>query len=870
MLNALLRWSTLALLLVGAGTGSAWAQTDLVDVVLQLKWHHQFQFAGYYAALEKGYYQEAGLSVTMREAHADTNTLKDVLKGQADFGVGTSELMISYAKGLPVLMLAPIFQHSPLVMLVRADAGIESVHDLPGKKIMIEPQSAQLLAYFLSEGIQLEQLKYQQHNFSSTDLIAGRIDGLSAYISDEPFLLEQAKIPYRMFTPRANGMDFYGDTLFTSQRYFSRFPERVKAFREASLKGWEYALKHPEEMIALIQARYNPHGHTAAQLRYEAEHTFEMIRPDFVEVGYSNPGRWKYIQEVYQKYNLMPQDASFKGFFYSDKEPSLRLPLWASILLPASVLLTSALALILLLVAFFNRQLRQEIQEREKIEQALILSRNELSQANMAKREFLAHMSHEIRTPMNGLVSMLSLLKNTPLPTAAQHYAEIAHHSAGLLLNLVGDILDFSRIEAGKLQLDPQPFSLHGKVSEVVSTLAIQAHQKGLSVHVFLSVPAPPPLWGDASRIQQVLFNLMGNAIKFTETGHVRLEVTLQSAAHQTAALTFKVFDTGIGVDAETLKDLFQPFQQQDVSIGRRFGGSGLGLAIAQQLIHLMEGEIWGEALPKGGSCFGFRIALPYASTYVQEADASAQIWPRLPQRIALCGFSELEDAALSHVLASAGAEVVHVREPEAVRTLSPPVSYGVVPISKVNASLPTIPWVVMEPLGAEKQDVDTGGAPFEVCTYPVVGLDFLDCFVSSPVAENRETIAVQETYTGTVLLVEDNPINQLVARAILEKLPGQLALWVANHGAEALQLLEAHPDINLVLMDLHMPVLNGFETLKKIREDERWSTLPVVAMTAQALEGDRDSCLQAGFNDYLSKPFLPEHLEQVLKNYLL
>lgn len=869
MRKALLRWSTFVFLFVCAGAFPARAQTDLVDVVLQLKWHHQFQFAGYYAALEKGYYKEAGLAVTLREAHADTHTVEDVLKGHADFGVGTSELMISYAKGQPVLMVAPIFQHSPLVMLVRADAGIESVHDLPGKQIMIEPQSAQLLAYFLSEGIQLEQLKYQQHNFSSADLMAGRIDGLSAYISDEPFLLEQAKIPYRIFTPRANGMDFYGDTLFTSQQYFSRFPERVKTFREASLKGWEYALEHPEETIALIHAKYNSQGHTVEQLRYEAKHTFEMIRPDFVEVGYSNPGRWKYIQEVYQKYNLMPQNTSFKGFFYTDKEPTLRLPLWASILLPVSVLLTSAMALILLLVAFFNRQLRQEILEREKMGQALMLSRNELSQANMAKRDFLAHMSHEIRTPMNGLVSMLSLLKNTPLPTSAQHYVEIAHHSAGLLLNLVGDILDFSRIEAGKLELDPRPFSLHAKVSEVVSTLAIQAHQKGLAVHVFLPVPAPPQLWGDASRIQQVLFNLMGNAIKFTETGHVRLEITLQPAAHQTVALTFKVFDTGIGVDVEALKDLFQPFQQQDVSIGRRFGGSGLGLAIAQQLIHLMEGEIWGEALPEGGSCFGFRMMLPYASTHTQEAEASVEVWPRLPQRIALCGFSRLEDAALSHILVSAGAEVVHLTEPQAVSELTTPVSYGVLPISRLNASLPTIPWVVIEPLGAEKRELD-GLSPFAVCAYPVVGMDFLTCFVSSPPAEYKDEVVPQKTYAGTVLLVEDNPINQLVARAILEKLPGQLVLWVANHGEEALELLTEHPEVDLVLMDLHMPVLDGFETLKKLREDVRWSDLPVVAVTAQALEGDRDNCLRSGFNDYLSKPFLPEHLEQVLKNYLL
>lgn len=840
------------------------AKSERVPVSLQLKWHHQFQFAGYYAALEKGFYEEAGLAVTLREATTNTDIVQTVIEGHADFGVGTSELMISYAKGLPVLMVAPIFQHSPLMMLVRADAGIESVHDLPGKQVMIEPQSAQLLAYFLSEGLQLDTLQYRPHNFEMVDLLAGRIDGLSAYSTDEPFLMAEAKIPYRMFTPRANGMDFYGDTLFTSQGYFKQFPDRVKAFRDASLRGWEYALENPEEMIHLIQAKYSQRQ-SLAHLRYEAKHTYDMIRPDFVELGYSNPGRWRSIQEVYQKYKLMPNPLSLQGFFYTETPPALRLPPWAYVVLISSVLLSSALSLCLLLFAFFNRKLRQEIQERERIQKDLLASRRDLTQANMAKRNFLAHMSHEIRTPMNGLVSMLVLLKASTLSERDQHYVEIAHHSAGLLLNLVGDILDFSRIEAGKLELDVQPFALHAQVSAVLNTLAIPAHQKGLALHAFLPVPPPAELLGDAARLQQVLFNLLGNAIKFTEAGHVRLVIAMDALTDVDCTLTFQVFDTGIGIDAETLKDLFQPFQQQDVSIGRRFGGSGLGLSISQQLVHLMGGQLWGTSQPQGGSCFSFHLTFPVVK-------AEPTDWPHLhSQRVALCGFSALERDSLAHILRQSHATVFFFETPQAFEASDEAFDQLVMPADWLEVIAPTQDCVVVVPLGNDEKYAACANQPHvSVCTYPVVGHELLRCFSERAVSPASPQTELEHTYSGVILLVEDNPINQVVTRAILDKMPGALRLLVANHGEEALALLTQHPEVDLVLMDLHMPVLNGFETLVHIRQSPRWSQLPVVAVTAQALDGDRESCLKAGFNDYLNKPFLPAQLEAVVKQYLI
>ncbi|PKL76177.1 MAG: diguanylate cyclase, partial [Candidatus Melainabacteria bacterium HGW-Melainabacteria-1] len=247
---------------LGLATAALAEAPALQRVTLQLKWKHQFQFAGYYAAIEQGYYREAGLDVKLREAGVGEDPVDRVLTGQAEYGVGTSELAVMRAQGRPIVLLAPIYQHSPLVLLVRTrqPGGPEqalSVHDLKGRHLMIEPQSAQLFAYLKGEGLSPEQLRISAHTHSIQALIRGEVDGMSAYATDEPFLLQQAKVPFTQLSARSGGIDFYGDSLFTSEARLRAQPEQVRAFRAASLKGWEYALKHPEEIIRLIHSRYS-------------------------------------------------------------------------------------------------------------------------------------------------------------------------------------------------------------------------------------------------------------------------------------------------------------------------------------------------------------------------------------------------------------------------------------------------------------------------------------------------------------------------------------------------------------------------------------------------------------------------------------
>jgi len=298
-------------------------EKPLPIVTLQLKWKHQFQFAGYYAALEKGFYKEAGLDVQIIEATDGEEATRQVISGKADFGVAMSDLIGLRAEGEPVVALASIFQHSPLIMLASKMSEIENIHELKGKKISLESHSEQLLSYLESEGITLNELIISPHDYDISKLISGEVDAMSAYSTDEPFLLLNQEFEYSTFSPRAGGIDFYGDTLFTTEKQIKEHPERVATFLEASLKGWRYALDNTEEIVDLILSDYTTR-HSREHLLFEAEKTKRLIMADVVELGYMNPGRWQYIANILNEFNLTPNDFSLEGFIY-DRNPTPNL-----------------------------------------------------------------------------------------------------------------------------------------------------------------------------------------------------------------------------------------------------------------------------------------------------------------------------------------------------------------------------------------------------------------------------------------------------------------------------------------------------------------------------------------------------------------
>ena len=335
-------------------------------VTLQLKWRHQFQFAGYYAALEKGYYRDQGLEVELREAAPNLDVVDEVTSGRANFGVGTSALLLERAEGKPVVALAAIFQHSPLVLIGNIYAGVASVQDLKGKRVMLEKHSEELIAYLRHENVPESTFEVGPHTFGNDDFVHGMINAMSGYSTTEPYFIDKAKIAHLVLSPRSVGIDFYGDNLFTSAAEVRAHPERVEAFLRASLKGWAYAMEHPEEIADLILRKYSTE-HSREFLLYEAAKMRPLIGSDLVAIGYMHHERWQQIINTYAKLNIIPADFSLDGFLYAS-DPGVAFEQerrkW---LLGLSVILAIGAAAIVVasLLARLNRRMKFEMSARE-------------------------------------------------------------------------------------------------------------------------------------------------------------------------------------------------------------------------------------------------------------------------------------------------------------------------------------------------------------------------------------------------------------------------------------------------------------------------------------------------------------------------
>lgn len=284
-------------------------------VTLQLKWKHQFQFAGYYAALHKGYYKEEGLDVLIKEATSDLNVVEEVLSNNAQFGIGTNELILDFAKNKPIKILGVIFQHSPL-SIISLNNNIKSIHDLVGKKIMIENGASDIYALLKRENIDINSLKILPHTININDLIEHKVDAITGYSINEPFHLAKKGLHYNIFSPRAAGIDFYGDNLFTSNDMINLNPEIVEKFRRASFKGWQYAMTNQDELIEIIMKNYNSQGKIKEHYQFEAKKMVELIYSDILEIGYINKGRWEHIINVYKELGLLNKDINLKNFLY--------------------------------------------------------------------------------------------------------------------------------------------------------------------------------------------------------------------------------------------------------------------------------------------------------------------------------------------------------------------------------------------------------------------------------------------------------------------------------------------------------------------------------------------------------------------------
>ncbi|MFS1947978.1 response regulator [Vibrio lentus] len=533
-------------------------------------------------------------------------------------------------------------------------------------------------------------------------------------------------------------------------------------------------------------------------------------------------------------------------------------------------------------LSLFAQQVERLTIEREHAKEKLTLAvedaeraKDHAIQASKAKSSFLANMSHEIRTPLNGVIGISEILSDTPLTPTQRDYVDTIETSSQLLLSLINDILDFSKIESGMLLISPHSASIRESIYDIASIVAPKAKEQKISVNVDISPDTPARVMIDDHRLRQILMNFMSNAVKFTAEGGVTLSIKTLEQSNDNVTIRFAVRDTGIGIDKQQQKQIFEPFAQEDDSTTRQFGGTGLGLAISTQLVELMGGQIQLDSVKGEGSCFYFDLALPVDLMLPKPSTASANIY--------ILGNENMLSERIERDLNLYGLKITQqtnsadtINEQISVKQHNKPITVIFAEDDSFQASDYSVSLNKLHQNGATiclirsflSDPADIGNCITAQVSHPLLGLRLIKAIElcdTQGLAELSEANQQALTIQQKILIVEDNKINQKIAGLHVGK--SGFKFEFANNGQEAVDMFTANPHYAVILMDCMMPVMDGFEATGNIRRVEKETNatrrIPIIALTASVIDDDIQKCFDVGMDDYVPKPFKFEMLKE-------
>jgi PAS domain S-box-containing protein len=874
-------------------------------VTVQLHWKHQFEFAAFYAALEKGYYREAGLEVTIREGGPGIDAVKEVLAGAADFGISASALVVDRYRGLPVVALAAMMQHSPTALLASRKQGIENVQDLVGKTVSVDPHTRdETEAYLRASGLNPASVRLvDQTDWTLDSLDQGREAAKVVYLSNEPFLIRGRQHEFVLLTPRSAGIDLFGNTLFTVESVVKARPDMVKAFRQATLKGMVYALDHPDELVALILERYNTQNKSREHLLFEAGQIRELTRTDIVEPGYMSPGRWRHVVDIYSGQGKLPADFDLEGFIY-DTTP-YKTPAWLKLALAASLAALLAALFFMAKIRAINLRLKQEVSDRKRAEQ-------ELTASEAKYRELIDNANALIlRLALDGRVTYVN-----------DHAEAFFGYSAADIVgrHVVGSIVPPRESETGR--------DLAALIDAILADPA--AYEFNENENITREGRRVIVRWGNRSILdrdgKRIGVLCIGQDITASHALDKERAAHREQLEEQVAVRTAELAQAKeVAETANQAKSAFLANMSHEIRtpmnailgmahLLRREGATGLQedrldkidtaarhlLGIINDVLDISKIES-GKFVLEEAPVSIRRLAEDVVAILSERASAKGLVlrFESDPLPANLTGdATRLQQAMLNYAsnaikFTEAGSVTLRALKQDEtaeamllrfeVRDTGIGISPEILPrlfstFEQADNSTTrkyggtglglSITRHLAEMMGGEagaESRLGVGSTFWFTAWLKKQERREVDRTGQAPPADAQQLL--RKRHAGArVLVVDDEEMNLEIARLHLED--AGLVVSTAADGEEALRMV-CQADYVAVLMDMQMPKLDGLESTRQMRELEQCRHAPVIAMTANVFAEDKARCLEAGMNDFLTKPIHPATLFATLLRWL-